>query len=544
MFQPRRVADVIKNRIRSFSWTTNPVDLQDGYISHLRAADQMKGSAMPPSPGVECYRMEHYYRSDIIEAGYNIQFRLRPGMEVVVKELMKRDPLRLTHRSRIVALLYRPLQINEFIRRSEKARSLKSASEPFKLETKYAEEIFYTIIFETLKSLRFDESYVHKYASAHATSSTGEGLMWSELERELTREDWKELYDITEEILEGLVNRLRWYISTPLYLGARARSESFTKQEIEQYISSGYQAKFSRTISRARLVLFHPALSMWSAFIPSKNEWYARILSKVESILKISEGSVHYPVVDGGMVYVTASELLSAGAKYVCYDGVTWDAIVGLILGETFQPLLIYLDGTSQVPSGITVTSLLDTIAMMVVYSKLYNGVDAIILGDDLNLFPSNVMTKSKTELIEYQLEDTRRQFMLGLNFNPDPLVPVIDGLKITSDRADLQYTLDYAVDDYGTNGPQHGKHSHQEQLLYYGMYFGRFGDQTLIEAVSRRLVGDESFYGPTQTIQDLSKEPMSTDKAGDWVKDMKLKPAQLLTGVSRHGKTTGEKDT
>ena len=523
---------LLVNRITSFSWSKDPVDLQPGYIRTLLKEEQAtKGSAMPPSPACDYYYMKHWYRTDTVEAGYKLQFKLRPGMELVVRDLLKRNPLQLTHRSRLATFLYNPLQVNEFRRRSSKAKETYSATTDLRLDAGDSIELYHAILFTTLKMFRFDYEYIVKYAKEHETSSTGEGLMWKELITRLNIEDWKYVFDATMELIEGLVDKVGWYIATRFYLGARSRSEDISSNEIIKYMNDGFNAVYTRVINRARLVMFHPALSIWSAFLPDKQSWYKAILLAVEDILGIADGLVHYPLVDGGQIYVTASEWLSSGYQSVSFDGVTWDAQVGSILGQPFQALLAYLDGTSQVPSGITVTSLLDTIAMLVVYKRYFTGYRAIILGDDITIYYKGQVPKATTVLIEYQDDDTRRQFLLGLNYADDPLAPVVDGLKIMSDRADLQYRLDYAIDEVGSNGIQRGKHSYAEQLTYYGMYYGRFGDKTLIEAVSKS-AEEAHFQGPTQSIFDLAKRVTTVDEAGAWASELGLRPGQVVYGV------------
>jgi hypothetical protein len=282
----------------------------------------------------------------------------------------------------------------------------------------------------------------------------------------------------------------------PMYTGIRSRSPGLGGH-------SPLEEQYSGEIDRSRIIMFHPALSTWTLFLPDKKEFYAETLTKIQDLFGISE-KVMTPIVHGGQVYVEAAEHIANGLLERCFDGKGWEAQVGILMNDAFSPYFTNMYGHRVLPSGITLTSWIDTVGSLWILSKMNVKYEmAVVLGDDVNVFSEKDQSSGHMEgIMEHQPEDEDIQFMLGVSYARDPWQPRIQGVKLMADRGDkaihLPLSPGFYVDDIVK-----GTHDERTTELWYGLSLGRFGPRTLIDAI-RSIPGHE-FKGPDAMIEELA---------------------------------------
>jgi hypothetical protein len=188
--------------------------------------------------------------------------------------------------------------------------------------------------------------------------------------------------------------------------------------------------------------MFTPAMSSVFAFMPDKKGFYDEVISGALNVMKINDHFIT-PMSHGGEVYGAASEALQNnedvviclgddlnifnGGKQLAFDGVNWETQVGSILGQPFHGTKTYFGGTWHVPSGVFDTSLDDTLASMWVYSQHRD-----MMRDGVEI----------PGIMERETLDEEVNFMLGMAYSYDPLMPRLQGLKLTMDKSDAAVSL------------------------------------------------------------------------------------------------------
>lgn len=480
-------------------YTKEPIDYtnvyEDGWM------DRLNGTMMPASPGVDNYRLDVEFTGD--ELYYNLDVEWRPVTRWLVKQL----PLwQVTHRSRTAVISASPLRVAENRKRVQSAIDWQSSLRNVSLSPRLANAIYDLIIDRTLKYLKFDREYIAKYIKDHSTSSFGGNYRWGQT-TSLTNSEWKAFYEQIRANLEQLRLNKGRYLDLVWKTGLRARSPAM----------DGFTDHFSGSIDRSRIITFHPYMSSWNIFLTDKKAWYHEILLEVERLLDVKP-EVHYPYVEGGQIYVTASDLFQKKGTFYARDGKSWDAVIGTILGPVFNPLMVYMKGITVLPSGAAYTSLLGTIANLVVSRHMRGAV--VMLGDDNNQWVEGSTGAYNVPWIEYQPEDTAYKFILGLSFD-QPNIPRIIGIKVMSDRAAKNIPLRLS----GIQEPIHidGKHTPQEISVWAGMYLGRFGSSTLLERLRKQPIELEDYISPGQIIEDVIKKPTNLDTFA-WAEELGVK--------------------
>jgi hypothetical protein len=282
-----------------------------------------------------------------------------------------------------------------------------------------------------MKRMTLDSDNLQKYIKEHEDSSIIPRVKWGMLPD--VKDDmsfWKGFYDNIKANFDEHV----WTeaFNDPFNFGSRQRvPDDVFRNEIH------YDAEIDRT----RIVMFTPALSSVFAFVPDKVGFYREVIEGALDVFEINEQFIT-PMTHGGEVYGAASEALHDGTNTViclgddvnifkngtqyAYDGVNWETQVGTILGKPFHGTKTYFGGMYHVPSGVFDTSLDDTLASMWVYSQS----EEMKKGDNM------------TGIMEREKMDEDVNFMLGLAYNYDPLVPRLQGLKLTQDKADAAVPL------------------------------------------------------------------------------------------------------
>jgi hypothetical protein len=453
--------------------------------------DQGGATVMPCSPLCKGYKVWSSFEN--YELHYEAEYVWHPVVDKLKAEM---EPWQLQVRGKDATIAHSKLCIEEQRYRTEKAVGWYSDALNVQLSEREAEEILSIIIEETINFMHVNWDWIDKYIREHSDSSILPRIKWTKAST-VTKEEWRDIFNELVGTLEFIRTHPRWFNTHSPNPGNRARREAMV----------GYLKRTMGILSRTRIVVYHASTSMYTVFIPQKSEWYRRILQRVEEVLKV-EGEFYYPYVEGGMIYKRMSDLLTeTGGQFQAYDGKSWEAMVGFILGPTFNAFLTFLDGIAVLGSGSTFTSLLGTIANLVVNRR--TGGRLVILGDDMNMFGK--VSPPRLPFVELQDDDTRVKYGLGVAFEPhaphnDYAHPMLTGPSGMIDRAgkakplDLSYSLNEQseVNDYTTI---------TELTLYVGMLKGYFGTRSLIDAVSENKL-ERDYFAPGEEMERMYQTP------------------------------------
>jgi len=241
--------------------------------------------------------------------------------------------------------------------------------------------------------------------------------------------------------------------------------------------------------------MFKPSMSILTAFLPQKAAFYQEVLSNTIKIIN-ARPQYFYPYLLGGRIYTKAQELFAGGQPFKAYDGKTWDSSVGIILGEAFRPWMVHCQGLDMLPSGSSVTSLLDTMANIVA-TRFMDGT-IINLGDDINYWGKQEI---HMPFIEYSPDDSKYKYILGVAFEPRIEQPRITGIKASMDRARMMKPL---LMPYET--PQSAiisrRRDARSRVAWAGLFHGWFGDRTLLDSIAR--IRPDEILAPTEYIEEM----------------------------------------
>lgn len=443
---------------------------------------------MPVSPGVEHAFFRLLYEND--KVGYETQVYWTRAAKWLAKQIPEEQ---LLHRSRIGTIAFRPLQVTEDVLRTERVNEWVNTGkfDSYRGKASVMYELFDMMMEETIKYLEYDEDWIRQYIAKHENSSVGGGLKWRDL-LAMSQEEWMALFETIKKLAEDIRAHPGMWVNLNYRTGLRARSDKLDRLGREYY----------GMIERTRVVAFYPLMSMWNAFIKNKKELFLRIFQRAAQILRIPN-RVLIPFTEGGRIYSLAAELFHEyGDHFSAQDGKSWEASVGIILGEAFSAFYVLDDGLALLPSGIWCTSILGTLASLVVLAVQHPDTVAILLGDDQNLF--GPVRKPSVPWIEEDPGDTKHKLILGMGYGYEYDRPRVFGLKAQSDRADkaLPITLEPGVFE---SVDLSGRHSVQERAAWIGAYLGFYGGRSLIEAARSLDLTKYDYISPSVVIQDLT---------------------------------------
>jgi len=432
---------------------------------------------MPPGPSTRKYSM--IWNLENADLNYSADITWAPHMDWLSRQVR---PEQITHRSRDVSVAASELQAAELDHRIAVVNEAMHSYERYAMSGREASDIYDYVLLKTYDSMRYEQDAVTKYIHEHEGASMGQGISWQNAIH-VTSTQWIEIMGQIKESIAAMRSHPGWSNGLDFYPGMRARSNALP----------GFVDHTSGSISRSRIILFRPELSIWTLFLPDKKQWYRDIMDYVTERLDVV-GEVSFPMVEGGVSYVKAQEYFREG-RYQPFDGKSWEASIGQILTRVFNPFLVRTKNIYQLPSGVTVTSLLDTIAMVKVIAKRKG--KFIILGDDCNSWGADDLS---TPFLEAQLEDKATNFFLGLDYK-EIEQPRISGFKVTVDRADKRKRIDTGLDDKTESWE--GSHDEREAAVHAMLYLGLLEDGTLIDAIAKRA----EIRGPGQMIEDIAHE-------------------------------------
>jgi hypothetical protein len=301
------VAQFIETEL-SASYSTEPTDYEDLYT--MQFATRENGTVMPPSPGVIGYDLQYQY------TGTSVFYDLRVRWHDSIKWLLDQvEPWQVTHRSRTAVIAASPLRVAENQKRLSNIAEWRSTFEPFTLSDERSVTLYNLVLDRTLEYMKLDPEWIKHYIKEHLGSSLGGGYHWKDT-LSMNLDEWKDIFTSTRENIELLKQHAGDFLNIVYNHGLRARSPGM----------DAFADEFDGEVDRTRIVMFHQYLSLWNVFIPDKKSWYERILRDVESMFNV-QPQIYYPYVEGGEIYLRASELLSDGYRLDAYDGKSWESV-------------------------------------------------------------------------------------------------------------------------------------------------------------------------------------------------------------------------
>jgi len=439
------------------------------------------GTVMPPSASVRRIKADWELgkNKDGKDAvSYHVHIQWRKHMPWLVRQIPKE---RITHRSRDLSLSSKVLQAEELRHKVEVARAAAPSLAKIALTPRLSEQVLQDVLGPVLKMLAYSPPYKEHYINDHATSSLGGGFLWPSA-RSVTDAEWVDYISRVKESLTEVLNHPGWGNATVWNTGIRARTNQLP----------GFVDSVANEETRSRIISFEASASAYSVGLAQKRELYRQIFENVLKTLQPA-GDLIFPMAEGYKAYLTAAELFR-DRPFKAYDGVSWESLVGTILGPAFRALLIQLDGFYMVPSGIVLTSILDTVAMTRAIAAIRG--KFILLGDDCSSWNEADLA---TPYLEYQPMDTKLKIFLGYSYL-DPDRPSISGIKATSESSQLKERAELGLDttfwpgnDVGEGadkGWMPGRHTPQEIVTNAGLYVGRIKDGTTLD-VFKRMEGE-----------------------------------------------------
>jgi len=408
----------------SITFSDEPRNYDNDYLAEFTGS--RGGTTMPPSPGVISYLMEYW--SDPEGWHYGMDVNWAPFVSKLVNLI---QPYQVTHRSRKAAVSASAARANEYYLRKTKLAEQRDTIAQYAMKPRESYAAWQIMWQETMRAMKNDPVWRRKYIDDHRTSSVGAGHKWLEATR-MTDEQFTEIYELFRGNAELMLTNEGKWTNIRYYTGIRARSE-----EISSY-SDHYEGQFERS----RIITFFPAHSVWTLFIPDKKTWYHNVFARFTKLINPScEFILPYEL--RGKVYLQAAQEFNEGKTFAAYDGSAWDSIAGMLMGDSFHPIMAFLAGHPMVGSGISFTSMLDTMAN-IVHNRNSSG-KILALGDDMNFFGGK--PSFSVPYIQLQPEDTKYKYILGVSYKEDPNVPRLCGLKVTSDRSKLNRSILWTPD-------------------------------------------------------------------------------------------------
>jgi len=438
----------------------------------------------PPAPPTQLYAIKWEMQPD------GLHYTLDVEWEPWVKDWLIHsiDPTQVWHRSRLLAVSGNELKVNEINYRLDQVNKQLSYVPKVALTDRESEELFKIIADTTEKYMHIDPDWIRSYIHDHIQSSVGGGYKWRQAV-EISISEWDDIRNQLLNTLDEIRRQPGYYSRINWFSGIRARSEGL-KSVTDHYSPP--------VMSRSRIILFHPSMSLWTIFIPQKAAWYQEVFEKATDYLQ-PKGEYHYPYIMGGQVYNLASEYFNQGFKFRANDGKNWESWVGLILGKYFRPFMVYFKDTPMLPSGETFTSMFGTLAALIA-TRHFPG-RWISLGDDLNNFNGKPVPYP---FIEYQPEDSRFKWILGVRYDIDPNQPRISGIKMSMDRAKSMIPMEQTVFTEHERVVSR-RRDPRTRVAWAGLMHGWFGDRTLIQALAELKPGD--FISPGEYIERIIEE-------------------------------------
>jgi len=438
---------MLRREIDSAKWTEQSQDFMKNYIGSKITSKRM--SVHRPAIGVTKYQVTAVFRQDpnsqYTVPHWTAKMELEPGFKKVIKDL---PDWQREHRSRKISLAFAKGQAIELQRRANSVAKMRPVLKDLTLNDETSLEVAIIQAEAFLKHSKMDPKYINHYIKEHEHSSVMSGIKWPQLgDADKHSSDWQAILQMHRSRAEQVVNgeMMGKMPDFRLSLGSRQR---YNGDPSEQYPDEWIHAG---AIERSRVVLFHPALSSWFAFLPKekKPQYYRDTVMGALDVMGVEVvGEYISPLWDGGSIYAKVADALQGGrpltiglgddynvidedGRLYAVDGSTWDSFAGVINGRGSTWMTTYFGGHTSVPSGVMKTSTDDQIAMASVIDT--------ITSREGKMIPDLRDGKLIDGVVEFQPEDEDNVFVLGLTYNLDggPDNPGICGVKLMEDSAE-----------------------------------------------------------------------------------------------------------
>jgi len=477
----------------------SPLDYYDPFT--LQAMTRTTGSVQPPGPGVQMYAMDW----EMTDQGliYNVRVQWEPWVKDWLLKVLPKS--QITHRSRLLAIAANELKINELNHRLQQTQEMYTPLKQAAITPAQSKALVDIVIDKTRKYMHLNPEWIREYINAHKQSSLGGGYNWR-MAYEITRSEWEQLQNQLKDNLENIATHDTYYSRIPWYSGIRARSEELP----------GYSDHYGPlTMTRSRIILFHPSMSLWTIFISQKAAWYQEVLEEAMKELHVV-GEYHFPYVMGGQIYILAQQLFNTGLPFHANDGKSWESSQGILLGPSFRPFMVNFKGIPMLPSGETFTSMFGTLASIVATRKIPG--TWLVLGDDMNSWGAPHISKP---FIEYQEGDSLYKWILGVRYDIDVNRPRISGLKMSMDRARAMKPLD-ALPYIKHDRVMYRRRDPRTRVAWAGLFQGWFGDKSLIDSLASTPPGE--YISPGELIERMVEEKVGEVDPYAWAESLGIK--------------------
>jgi len=210
----------------------------------------------------------------------------------------------------------------------------------------------------------------------------------------------------------------------------------------------------------------------------------------------------------GGAIYTKARDYFQeAPSAFHAVDGTAWEAMTGALLGKVFQAFWVRVGPLNILPSGITFTSMFDTIANLIVNRNLTGRL--LALGDDMNYWGKENLNRIYSE---EDPTDTRTGYILGTASGPVVKggrqyvnQPRLEGLRPMLDRKGKMISIRMPFPGGFTPFERRRPYDPRIVATYWGLYKGWFGERTLLESLEGIQPGE--FISPGEEIELMGKK-------------------------------------
>lgn len=492
--------------ILTYLTSSIPISLSETYRDSypnfvMDAASRAKGTLQPPGPGVDAYEVE--WEADERGLNYTLNVKWEPWVKNWLVPSIPHS--QVTHRSRLLAVSSNALKVNELNYRLQQTIDNYKAIEQLKLRDRDEYEMFQIVADTTLKYMTIDADWIHSYIKEHEQSSLGGGYKWRQA-YEISTNEWASIMQQLKGNMEEILRRPGYWNNINWFSGIRARSEGL-KSVVDHYTPP--------PMERSRIILFHPTMSLWTVFIPQKAAWYKEVLEKTEQLVK-PRGEYYYPYVMGGQIYILAQQYFNAGLPFRANDGKSWESSVGILLGKYFRPFMVNFKGIAMLPSGETFTSMYGTMASLLA-TRGHKG-KWLILGDDMNNWDGSPVN---LPFIEYQPEDSKYKWILGVRYDIDTSMPRISGIKMSMDRARAMIPMDQTPFTRFSRVVSR-KRDPRTRVAWAGLFHGWFGDRSLIDSLAETPPGE--YISAGELIERMVEEKITQTDPYGWAESMGVK--------------------
>lgn len=442
------------------------MDFVDHTKYYDRVIERQSGSYMPNGPGVR-KSILRIQTADVFNHNfwYSVEYEYRPWFPKFLKHL---PTLQKVHRSRVNSIAYKPLLYNEWHNKIANVKLHAHELGKLKIPEPISHSAFVAMMQITRKHMTGTPEYAKKYRDDHKGKGVGGGRKWDEME--FTNKEWYEIRSMQRDEMQYMEEHAGWYDPEPYNIGIRNRADKVEK----------LQRAYTIQKKRDRVVGFKARRSTPGMWIPNKKLWYGEFYEYLESKFSLSY-EAHYPDLLGGETYAVASELFNDHSNFYAMDGNKYDAVVGYIAGNPFNPVMTTFDGLTCEASGCLWTNMMNQMTTMWL-TKDVRGV-AMPKSDDFNSWDAKNLPS--TYAMEYQPEDTKIGFILGAAYGWDHFAPRTVGVKLTVDNADKMKSITKAQFN-GEPIVEEGTQTKEEQMIWTGLQVGRYGDLTLPEAARK----------------------------------------------------------